>query len=451
MRPGLDTEGSAIHQGDTVSRPGLNGYVQTGSQWLCPDRASGEGRRVQGCCTSFCFRVHWRERVVKKYREGRKFEGMTTRSEMDLPINTILQGDCVQKMQQLPTESIDLVFADPPYNLQLRQELYRPNLTRVDAVNDSWDQFRSFEEYDRFSRGWLQEARRLLKPTGTIWVIGSYHNIYRLGSLMQDLGFWILNDVIWIKTNPMPNFRGVRFSNAHETLVWASKEQGAKYTFNHHAMKSLHGNKQMRSDWLLPLCTGKERLRLNGEKAHSTQKPEALLYRVILSSSQPGDVVLDPFFGTGTTGAVAKALRRSWIGIEREQAYIDVARERIDGVEAAGNEDLYDVRDKRRLAARVPFGRLLELGLLHPGDEVYFRAEKRQKAVVRADGKLVMGEKTGSIHQLGRALLDGGPCNGWNHWYYSDGGEELKPVDNLRRQARLILYGDEWGTEKTDE
>lgn len=355
----------------------------------------------------------------------------------------------MELMKQLPDESADLIFADPPYNLQLRQELWRPNLTRVDAVNDSWDQFKSFEDYDSFSRTWLKEARRILKPTGTIWVIGSYHNIFRLGTLLQDLGFWILNDVIWVKTNPMPNFRGVRFSNAHETLIWASKKQGAKYSFNHHAMKSLHGNKQMRSDWLLPLCTGKERIRVDGEKAHSTQKPEALLYRVILASSQPGDVVLDPFFGTGTTGAVAKALRRHWIGIEREQSYIEVAMDRIAGVDTIGDDALYDVSDKRRLAPRVPFGRLLELGLLNPGEAVYFQRAENNKAVVRPDGKLRMGKASGSIHQLGKAILEGGPCNGWEHWYYRDGDGELKPVDDLRRKARLILYGDDWGEEST--
>lgn len=363
-----------------------------------------------------------------------------------LPVNTILHGDCVEQMRNLPSECIDLVFADPPYNLQLRQELWRPNMTRVNAVDDAWDQFRSFEEYDQFSRAWLEEARRVLKPTGTIWVIGTYHNIFRLGVVLQDLGYWILNDVIWVKTNPMPNFRGVRFSNAHETLIWASREQGAKYTFNHHAMKSLHGNKQMRSDWTLPLCTGKERLKIDGEKVHSTQKPEALLYRVILSSSQPGDVVLDPFFGTGTTGAVAKALRRHWIGVEREQVYIDAAEERIAKVQPAGDDELFDVRDKRRLAPRVPFGRVLELGLIEPGAELQFKQDEGCTAVVRPDGQLVSGDLTGSIHQVGKALSGGGPCNGWDHWYYRDDGD-LKPLDELRKQARVLLYGGEWGGE----
>ncbi|MBU1662680.1 MAG: site-specific DNA-methyltransferase, partial [Chloroflexi bacterium] len=237
---------------------------------------------------------------------------------MNLPINQILPGECVEVLNKLPEKSVDLIFADPPYNLQLSQELWRPNMTRVEAVNDEWDQFASFEAYDQFSRAWLTVCRRVLKDTGALWVIGSYHNIYRLGSILQDLGYWILNDVIWVKTNPMPNFRGVRFTNAHETLIWASKFKGAKYTFNHHAMKALNRGKQMRSDWELPLCTGPERIKVNGVKAHSTQKPESLLYRVILSSSNPGDVVLDPFFGSGTTGAVAKKLHRRWIGIERE-------------------------------------------------------------------------------------------------------------------------------------
>jgi len=371
---------------------------------------------------------------------------MTTGSE-SLPLNTILQGDCLEQMRQLPAASIDMIFADPPYNLQLKQDLLRPNMTRVDAVNDAWDKFSSFEDYDAFSRAWLQEARRLLKPDGTIWVIGTYHNIYRLGTILQDLGYWILNDVIWVKTNPMPNFRGVRFSNAHETLIWASREQGAKYTFNHHAMKSLHGEKQMRSDWLLPLCTGKERLRVNGEKAHSTQKPEALLYRVILSSSQPGDVVLDPFFGTGTTGAVAKALKRHWIGIEREKVYIEAARKRIDSVNPLGSIALYDVRDKRRLAPKVPFGRLLELGLLRAGTELFFQQKDWLTAVVRPDGKLAMGSLEGSIHQLAKAVCSGAPCNGWDHWYFRAEDGTLQPVDELRKMARVALYGDEWGSE----
>ena len=285
-------------------------------------------------------------------------------SASKLHTDHILQGDCIEVLESLPEKSVDLIFADPPYNLQLQQELYRPNMTRVDAVNDSWDQFDNFQAYDHFSRRWLAAARRLLKDTGTIWVIGSYHNIYRVGSIMQDLGFWFLNDVVWVKSNPMPNFRGVRFTNAHETMLWAGKQKGSSYTFNHQAMKAFNDEKQMRSDWLLATCVGHERLKVDGKKAHSTQKPESLLYRVILASSNPGDVVLDPFFGTGTTGAVAKKLHRRWIGIEREQKYIDLAMERLDAIEPAPfDAEVFDVRDKKRLAPRVAFSRLLETRL----------------------------------------------------------------------------------------
>ncbi len=259
---------------------------------------------------------------------------------MTLPLNQILLGNCIEILNTLPENSVDLVFADPPYNLQLQNDLYRPNLSKVDAVNDKWDKFANFEEYDNFTRDWLLACRRVLKETGTIWVIGTYHNIYRVGAIMQDLGFWILNDVIFIKNNPMPNFRGVRFTNAHETLIWAKKEKGAKYTFNHHAMKALNDDLQMRSDWHLALATGKERIKSNGAKAHPTQKPEALLYRVIMSTSNPGAVILDPFFGSGTTGAVAKKLGRNWIGIERDKKYIRVAQKRIDAVKPADETSL---------------------------------------------------------------------------------------------------------------
>ena len=306
-------------------------------------------------------------------------------AENRLPLDSILQGDCIETLNSLPEKSIDLIFADPPYNLQLSQELYRPNMTKVDAVDDGWDQFSDFKQYDTFTREWLSACNRVLKDTGTIWVIGSYHNIYRVGSIMQDLGFWFLNDVVWIKSNPMPNFRGVRFSNAHETLIWAQKKQGAKYTFNHHAMKSLNDDLQMRSDWEIPLCTGKERIKLNGEKAHSTQKPEALLYRVILSSSNPGDVVLDPFFGSGTTGAVAKKLHRHWIGIERDATYIEVANQRIASVDPGTDSDEMYFFPSRRDRPRVAFGKLLEAGLIQPGQELFFSKKKNKVAIVRAD------------------------------------------------------------------
>jgi modification methylase len=333
---------------------------------------------------------------------------------INLPFDTIISGDCVEVLTQLPENSVDLVFADPPYNLQLSQELWRPNRTRVSAVEDSWDKFTSFEEYDQFTRLWLSACRRILKETGSLWVIGTYHNIYRVGAILQDLSFWILNDVVWLKTNPMPNFRGVRFTNAHETLIWAQKIKGAKYTFNHHAMKSLNGDLQMRSDWTLPLCTGKERLRLDGAKVHSTQKPEALLYRVMLSSTNPGDVVLDPFFGSGTTGAVAKKLGRHFIGVERDEGYIKVAQERIAKVEPAPEAMLNLQEPRRRL--RVPFGMLLEAGLLQPGQRLFFSKDESLTATILSNGQLQYGSMIGSIHAIAKSLSDGEPVNGWDYW-----------------------------------
>ncbi len=357
---------------------------------------------------------------------------------MALALDQIIQGDCVEVLNSLPQHSVDLIFADPPYNLQLQNELHRPNMTKVDAVNDSWDQFESFAAYDDFTRQWLGACKRVLKPTGAIWVIGSYHNIYRIGAIMQDLGYWILNDVVWIKTNPMPNFRGVRFTNAHETLLWASQGKGARYTFNYHAMKEFNEGKQMRSDWVLPICSGSERVKVNGKKAHSTQKPEALLYRVILSSSNPGDVILDPFFGSGTTGAVAKKLHRHWIGIEREEKYIQIAQDRINRITPHPlTPDVFDVSDKKRLAPRVDFSRLLEAGFLAPGQTLIFRKNPAQTARIRADGKLVLADgATGSIHQAGKHLMNGSPCNGWQHWYFADAQGELHVIDELRQRYR---------------
>ncbi len=358
---------------------------------------------------------------------------------MDLPLNTILQGDCVEILNELPAQSVDLIFADPPYNLQLRNELHRPNLTKVDAVDDPWDQFDSFAAYDAFTRTWLTACKRVLKPTGTIWVIGSYHNIFRVGAIMQDLGFWILNDVIWIKTNPMPNFRGVRFTNAHETLIWASSGEGASYTFNHQAMKGLNDEKQMRSDWwITPLATGAERLRdENGEKAHSTQKPEALLYRVILAASNPGDVVLDPFFGSGTTGVIAKRLHRQWIGIEREEKYVRLAWERIEAEEPeAYDEAVFDVRSKKKTAPRVPFSALLENRLLQPGEKLYFQGDPDRTAVVKPDAHLRTADGfEGSIHQAAQHYTDGAPCNGWDLWYLEEKGKRIN-LDVLRERLR---------------
>lgn len=373
---------------------------------------------------------------------------MTSNSGSDVeggrgvPMDELIHGDCVDVMASFPGNSIDLIFADPPYNLQLTQTLHRPNASVVDAVDDDWDQFESFEAYDRFSRAWLSACRRVLKPGGALWVIGSYHNIYRIGKLMQDLGFWILNDIVWIKTNPMPNFRGVRLTNAHETLLWASYSQDSPYTFNYHALKKLNGGKQMRSDWVLPICTGNERIKIDGIKAHSTQKPEALLYRVILASSQPGDLILDPFFGTGTTGAVAKRLHRHWLGIERDAQYLELARERIDSARVEGyDEDVFDVRDKRRHAPRVPFVELIEQGYLVPGQKLYFRADRSRAAQVKPDGMLRYGDQEGSIHQAGRDLSQGKPCNGWDHWYFEADGDELMPIDELRERRREEIRG----------
>jgi site-specific DNA-methyltransferase (adenine-specific) len=347
----------------------------------------------------------------------------------------ILSGDCIEILARLPKNSVDLVFADPPYNLQLTQELWRPNHTHVEAVKDNWDKFPSFEEYDQFTFAWLSSCKRVLKDTGTLWVIGTYHNIYRVGTILQDLGFWILNDVIFIKTNPMPNFHGVRFTNAHETLLWAQKKKGAKYTFNHYAMKSLNEDLQMRSDWVLPIVKGKERIKTNGKKAHSTQKPEALLYRVLLSSSNPGDLVLDPFFGTGTTGAVAKKLGRHYIGIERDEDYIKIAQERIASVDSAPAEavNLIDQRHQ----TRVPFGTLLEANLLQPGQRLYF-LRNGICATILADGHIRCGELTGSIHGVAKSLSNGAPVNGWDSWFIEDRNGKWVSIEELRKQFRTL-------------
>jgi DNA modification methylase len=356
---------------------------------------------------------------------------------MKLPENQIIVGDCISVLDSFPANSIDLIFADPPYNLQLQNELHRPNMTKVDAVDDEWDQFGSFKEYDDFTLNWLTACRRVLKPTATIWVIGSYHNIFRVGKIMQDIGYWMLNDVIWIKTNPMPNFRGVRFTNAHETLIWASKEKGGRYTFNHQAMKGLNDDLQMRSDWwLVSLATGAERLKdENGDKAHSTQKPEDLLYRVILSSSSPGDIVLDPFMGSGTTGVVAKRLHRKWIGIEREENYVKLSTKRIESVQQEMfNIDVFDVRSKKKTAPRVEFSVLLENGLLNPGQTLYFQKDKKRTAVIKPDARLrAFNGFEGSIHQVGTHLMNGSPCNGWDHWYLEE-NDKLINIDTIRQR-----------------
>ena len=354
---------------------------------------------------------------------------------MGLKPDSILVGDCIEQLRSLPDKSVDLVFADPPYNLQLGGELLRPDNSKVDAVDDDWDQFESFAAYDRFTREWLTECRRVLKDEGAIWVIGSYHNIFRLGVAMQDLGFWVLNDIIWRKANPMPNFKGTRFTNAHETLVWAAKSREQKrYTFNYDALKAFNEDVQMRSDWHLALCTGEERLKdAEGNKAHPTQKPEALRHRVLLASSKPGDIVLDPFFGTGTTGAAARRLGRHYIGIEREENYARLAEQRIKAIVPVAPEDL-QVMGSKKAEPRVAFGSLVEAGLLRPGDRLFCPKGERE-ARVRADGSLVAGEFTGSIHKLGAILENAPACNGWTYWRFkSDRG--LQPIDVLRAQVR---------------
>ncbi len=351
--------------------------------------------------------------------------------------NRILVGDCLNELRRIPSGSVDLVFADPPYNLQLAAELLRPNNTRVDGVDDEWDKFSSFAEYDKFCRAWLTECQRVLKPDGAIWVIGSYHNVFRLGTALQDLGFWILNDVVWRKVNPMPNFRGKRFTNAHETLIWASRDQKSRPTFNYESLKALNDDLQMRSDWLFPICAGPERLKDDGgRKAHPTQKPEALLHRVLLASSNVGDTVLDPFFGTGTTGAVAERLGRKWIGIERDPDYAKAATERIAAVKPLSGSALDTVRSKRT-EPRVPFGTLIELGIVHAGSPLYDE-RRRVRAEVKADGSLAVPGIQGSIHRVGAEVQGKTACNGWTYWHYETAGK-LKPIDVLREKAKVQL------------
>ncbi|PZO89847.1 MAG: modification methylase [Sphingomonas sanxanigenens] len=353
---------------------------------------------------------------------------------IELPLDRILRDDCIAAMRALPSASIDMIFADPPYNLQLGGDLYRPEGGRVDAVDNDWDKFDTFAAYDRFTRDWLAEARRILKPDGTIWVIGSYHNIFRVGAAIQDEGYWVLNDIVWRKSNPMPNFKGTRFTNAHETLIWAAHSESSRYTFNYRAMKTLNDELQMRSDWVIPICSGQERLKRGGTKAHPTQKPEALLYRILLACTKPGDVVLDPFFGTGTTGAVAKRLGRRFIGIEREPVYIEVAEERIAAALPL-DESALTTMQAPLAAPRVAFGTLVETGMIAPGT-VLTDVKRRHKATVRADGSLEAGGATGSIHKVGATLQGAPSCNGWTFWHYEEAGA-LKPVDALRQTYLL--------------
>jgi modification methylase len=356
---------------------------------------------------------------------------------LELPLDQILRGECVQMMRMLPSASVDCIFADPPYNLQLRGELRRPDDSLVDGVDDDWDRFADFPSYDAFTRDWLTECRRLLSKDGTIWVIGAYHNIFRLGAILQDLGFWILNDVIWRKSNPMPNFRGRRFTNAHETLIWAARGRESRYRFNYQAMKSLNDDIQMRSDWFIPLCTGQERLRNEHNlKLHPTQKPEALLHRVLLASTNHGDIVLDPFAGTGTTAVVAKRLRRRYIGIERHPAYVEAALGRLLRTKPVSVEGSTSQPTKRD-AVRIPFGSLVEQGLIAPGTLV-FDKQRRVSAMVGPDGSLSAGDVRGSIHKVGALVQNAPTCNGWTFWHFERDGA-LLPLDVLRGESQVPM------------
>ena len=347
--------------------------------------------------------------------------------------NKIINGDSIKELKKIPDESFDLIFADPPYNLQLKNKLIRPDRSKVNAVNDEWDLFESFKAYDDFTVNWLKECKRVLKKNGSIWVIGSYHNIFRVGAKIQDLGFWILNDVIWNKNNPMPNFRGTRFTNAHETLIWASKNKNSKYTFNYQSLKCLNDDLQMRSTWNLPICNGKERLKDNGKKVHSTQKPEALLHRILLASSNKNDLILDPFLGSGTTAVVSKKLGRFFCGIEKEKKYSEAAKKRIKNAKPI--EDNYlDTLQNNRSKPRIPFGSLVEMGIIKPGTEIYDQ-KKKINAKIMVDGSIKCQQSEGSIHKVAAKILGAESCNGWTYWHYLS-GNILKPIDELRQRLR---------------
>ncbi len=347
--------------------------------------------------------------------------------------NKIINGDSLKELKKIPDETFDLIFADPPYNLQLKKELSRPDRSKVDAVNDKWDQFESFKSYDEFTFEWLKECKRILKKDGTIWAIGSYHNIFRVGTTIQNLGFWILNDVIWNKNNPMPNFRGTRFTNAHETLIWASKSEGSKYTFNYQSLKCLNDDLQMRSTWNFPICNGKERLKKNGKKVHSTQKPESLIHRIILASSNKNDFILDPFLGSGTTAVVSKKLGRNYFGIEKEKYYFDAAKKRLENTNIIKDEYL-DTLQNNRTKLRIPFGSLVEMGLIKPGTEIYDQ-KKKVNAKIMIDGSIKYQQSEGSIHKVAAKIIGAESCNGWTFWHYKS-GNSLKPIDDLRQRLR---------------
>jgi modification methylase len=352
----------------------------------------------------------------------------------ELPLDQILLGDAVRMLRMLPSASVHCVFADPPYNLQLRGELRRPDDSLVDGVDDDWDKFTDYAAYDAFCVEWLTECRRILRKDGTLWVIGSYHNIFRIGAILQELGFWILNDVIWRKSNPMPNFRGRRFTNAHETLIWAARGQDSRYKFNYQAMKSLNDDQQMRSDWFIPLCTGGERMRNeHGLKLHPTQKPEALLHRILMASTNPGDIVLDPFLGTGTSAAVARRLSRHYIGIERHPAYVEAALGRVRRIRPVSDDGVTATPTKRE-AVRIPFGSFVESGALPAGTILHDRM-RRTTATVVADGSIRSGQSQGSIHKIGAEVQNAPSCNGWTFWHFERDGA-LVPIDVLRTEQK---------------
>ena len=345
-----------------------------------------------------------------------------------LDINTIHLGDCIELLKQVPDNSVDLIFADPPYNLQLNGELYRPNQTKVDAVNDAWDKFDSKEDYDKFTTEWMKECHRIMKNTGSFWVIGTYHNIFRVGTILQNTGFWMLNDVVWVKPNPMPNFKGTRFNNAHETLIWATKSKSSSYTFHYHSLKAMNDDLQMRSDWWIPICQGTERIKINGQKAHSTQKPAELLLRIILSTSNPDDIVLDPFSGSGTTAAVAKRLGRKFIAFDRDEFYVQVAKDRLDKIKPIAKPLLeYKIETKK---PKVPFANLIEKGYIKIGENLYSKDEKKS-AQVNADSTISQNEITGSIHSVSAAILKKLSSNGWSYWYVKR-ENKLVSIDELR-------------------
>ena len=347
--------------------------------------------------------------------------------------NKIICVESIEELKKIPSESFDLIFADPPYNLQLKNELTRPDRSKVNAVNDKWDKFKNFKSYDEFTLTWLKECKRVLKKNGSIWVIGSYHNIFRVGSIIQDLGFWILNDVIWDKNNPMPNFRGTRFTNAHETLIWASKSEKSKYTFNYQSLKCLNDDLQMRSTWKLPICSGNERLKQKGKKVHSTQKPEALLHRILLASSNKNDFILDPFSGSGTTAVVAKKLGRIFLGIEKDKNYFEASIRRVKNTKPI-EENYLDTLKNNRSKPRVPFGSLVEMGVIRPGTEIYDK-KKKINAKIMVDGSIKYQETEGSIHKIAAKILGAESCNGWTYWYYKS-GNSLKSIDELRQRLR---------------